>query len=300
MPKLKSIVGRAHSPGGVNFHHVYETSVFANGNFVMEVPEDQVPIMLKIVKDGGIRNERIGYEKSNRSGKHQFIATQLTLLEMLAKRYAEWKVTGRKEKESRIYYRTKTFANYWLRNDGGIQPNGYDENGRPAAEGSGQWAMHKERRSHFDKSGVYDVGIGAVVCDRVTTTANTGDISISFERFEAADGTWAKKLNSWTHVNLWPGSNSITDAEENKSMHWLPYTEEHARFFHEAMLAVCKIAQRFDEFFGDKPADLLESISKGAKLLAAPKPEPVSGSYGDLGVPGDNHFDPSKRGFQPK
>jgi hypothetical protein len=268
MPKLKSIVSRAYA-SDVHFTYEYPTSVFATGQFIIEVPEDQVHVMLKFREKNGF-NERIGYEKSPRSGKHQFSAATLSALEKLVNQYAEWMVTGVKTKETRLYYRTNSFAHYWIHNDGTIYPNGYDEKGIPRPEGSGVWAGQGGRNS-WDTKGTYEIGLGAIVCDRVTTQANTGDRTISFERAELAAETYGHRLNRFCHVGLWPGARSISDKDENTSMRWLPYTEERAKFFYDAMIAVCTLADRFDQFFGQNSADLLSSLEKGGRLLASPE-----------------------------
>lgn len=267
MPKMKPLAGRCHL-NGEDFYHSYECHVSASGDFYISIPDDQLALM-KVCLAPNVRIDR------SRNGVWQAWAATLAALQATVNEFAMAMLKADVTEEHRIYYRAEMNAQFWKLTDGAIQPNGYAlDTGYPMPDGSGQWAkmpMMTNERTNL----AYSVGLGARVLTRKTLTLRTGRTKIDFARYQSdRNDSYADKLNRFCHINIWPGARHGYEKDENHTIPWLPYTEENAKFFYDAMIAVCTMADRFQTFFGTGAADLLESMASRQTFLAAPRKDP--------------------------
>ena len=150
-------------------------------------------------------------------------------------------MTSEVKRETIIVYRSDDSVAYWKTDDGEIRPHG-------EMNGKGKWGgrLHATNPSNF-----YSVGLAAEVWVRVTVLRESGN-EVSYEVLNLWEQlqddhhhpkTWAGKLNSFVGLTI--------DRRDLSNMEWMPYTEEAAKFFHDALLAVCKLSDRIESFFGD-------------------------------------------------
>lgn len=116
----------------------------------------------------------------------------------------------------------------------------------------------------------------AVKVDRIMATGNTlrdafqdGDPEdLGMDYAEKYLGPWAQKLNGF--VGCKPLSMRAHNGV-NTFVTEMPYTEEAARFFFDALTAVCGLAHRLSPIFSDPLALEVRANSGASALLAPPK-----------------------------
>jgi hypothetical protein len=119
----------------------------------------------------------------------------------------------------------------------------------------------------MNKPSVYSIGIGAKVFDKIIYRSPAG----GKDRYEyhlvqddnVKESTYLHKLNSMIGTSSTVEDHIFTkhlDAEE------MPYTEEAAQFFYDAIIAITAIAMKLDVFFKDKE-NLQKAIDGRTKLL---------------------------------
>jgi hypothetical protein len=172
-------------------------------------------------------------------------------------------ISGKETTERVIAYTTRLDVCFW------------NENGAICADGSGArtggWWQPKFKDNQFHSGNlpqIFSVGVGAVVFDRITTSRNSGDKTVRYERVrqedhhaEPKDG--AERLNE-LHSSLDP---------EDCNCRFMPYTEAAADFFREAMVAMCRMAMSLDAFLSDdkKLADAI--TTRNFKLISYESPK---------------------------
>lgn len=158
-------------------------------------------------------------------------------------------------KETIIAYRTEARLSYWKTATGEIVPNGifdpdYNENG-------GEWngSLNGSTQHHH----TYSVGLAARCYVKVTAHRNSGD-QVSYER-TYGDGThfsrdtYLQKLGQFVGLDF--------DLAQCKQ---IPYTEEAAKFFYDAMMSLCKLSDRIEGFF-ESPETVQKAIESRAGFM---------------------------------
>lgn len=125
----------------------------------------------------------------------------------------------------------------------------------------------------------FQVGVVARGFKKITFTRASGT-TVIYDRAGPEAGTWLARLNGFAGLAI-----SSRDVRELNQMSQMPYTEDAAKFFFHTMLTMCQLADRIDNFFGDKQA-LQSAIDRNAGLLAGP-----TGDLPGLSLPGKPHVD---------
>jgi hypothetical protein len=139
----------------------------------------------------------------------------------------------------------------FVRVDGKIAPNG---------EGCDQYVWEEDpffkiNGGYSNYVPAYSLALAAEVVCRVTTTRRDGtDITeyVSVSDHDEINGVslgpWGRQLNKWCGFRQ-------DDAKE------LPYTEQAAQFFYNAMLSLVRLADNMHQFFKKPPEELMASMS---------------------------------------
>lgn len=142
---------------------------------------------------------------------------------------------------------------------GRYHPNGYIAQRAVGKVGGGndvgyQWIGELNATEHAK---LYSVGLGAKVFDKVTYRRASGE-KVEYKRahfdHEISDSP-GTLLNSFIGLDLVP--------EYSQQM---PYSDEAAQFFYDAMLAMCKLADQVGTFLGNKEK-LMRAIEHRVGLL---------------------------------
>jgi len=180
-------------------------------------------------------------------------AEGIEFLRIAAQDYVNCEVT----RETVILYTTRANIHYWKTADGKIVPNGgYDKN---YSENKGSWhGIHDYRWPSDDHT--YSVGLMARAYVKVTAHRKSGD-QIVWER--AGDNCHSEPDNYLDKLNSFIGGFAERELDHLQE---IPYTEEAAKFFYEAMLSICKLSDKIESFFGD-PANVLKAIESRASFM---------------------------------
>jgi hypothetical protein len=95
---------------------------------------------------------------------------------------------------------------------------------------------------------------------KVTAHRKSGD-QIGWER--AGENCHSEPDNYLDKLNSFIGGLSISDMGEYQE---IPYTEEAAKFFYEAILSICKLSDRIESFFGN-PGNVQKAIESRASFM---------------------------------
>ncbi|MDE5179165.1 hypothetical protein [Vibrio fluvialis] len=123
----------------------------------------------------------------------------------------------------------------------------------------------------------FAVIIQAQVMLKVTYYSRAGE-RVEYQRMsDLIDGTrtqdnpWGS--DAWTHLSIddefGPLLNGFNHTKLTNKNVEIPYTAEAAKFFYEAMLSMCALAHRFEQFFSDE-RNVMNAIANNAQLLAPP------------------------------
>lgn len=163
----------------------------------------------------------------------------IEFLKVLAADYIECEVV----REQVIVYKTTANLSYYKLADGTIVPNGGYDKDYPKG---GTWGGEGQEMINLHSGPSFTIGLVAAVYTKITSRRGSGD-QITWERTgENCHGipdNYLDKLNSFIRVG-------IRHYQLNQ-MSQIPYTEEAAKFFYEAMLSMCKLSDRIDTFFGN-------------------------------------------------
>lgn len=161
-----------------------------------------------------------------------------------------------------ILYSTDIVVSYWKCEDGSAHSNGSDA--QNAADSPGAWATAGTAHAGSAKSH-YRVGICAQVVDKVEHYRNGQLIKTTYDRCDTghfkpiAGMDWAHRLNGFVGLQ-------IDYNAAGRRYHEIPYSEDAARFFHDALISLCRLGDRISEFFGDE-GRLAKAISSQTPLL---------------------------------
>lgn len=176
-----------------------------------------------------------------------------------------------------ILYSTDIAVAYWKCEDGSAHSNG--GSARNATDSPGAWAITGNLHAGSVQSH-YRVGLCAKVVDKVEHYRNGQLIKTTYApcdtgHFDPIAGMeWAHRLNGFVGLSFNQGRSQQ-----------IPYSEEAARFFHDAMISLCRLGDRISEFFGDDDR-LALAISSRTPLLGNEALARITHGEGADHVPG--------------
>lgn len=257
MPQLKPIDIRAYDKkDGTDWKYKADCWVRGeDGVFVAHVHADIVPAALELARTPGRTQDPSVhvYESSTR-----WLASAPTLqgLKDFLTRAAQAWHSGTTETTRVIRFIFDARASFWLSEAGSIHSNGAGHEGH-----GGKWWVPKTTGAvelhATSRSPVFTLGLAARVFDKVVTTRTSGTTT----RFHRAKGEYGDAISL---LNGWVGLDE--DAWPTQMVREIPYTPEAALFFHNTLVSLCRVIERFDSFFADT-GNVLAAAETGQFLL---------------------------------
>lgn len=242
--------------GGESFSFKTEISVNREGWFTFTIPEElEATARANAKKHVGVS---VGKMRVNNYIMTRTKKEGIEFLRVAAQDYVNCEVT----RETVILYTTRANIHYWKTAKGEIVPNGtYDPDYH---KNKGGW--HGNHDLHWSSSDhTYSVGLMAQAYVKVTAHRKSGD-QIAWER--AGENCHNEPDSYLDKLNSFIGG---IPTEGRESFNEIPYTEEAAKFFYEAMLSICKLSDRIESFFGN-PENVKKAIeSRSSFMLGAGK-----------------------------
>lgn len=252
MPSLGTVQIMARSSDGVGEPFKVRSAVSVNqdGVFSFTIPDELITTALQMAK------QRLEFSVKLARVNHMIEGRDKAKVESFIKDIIRAYLTCEVTRETVICYRTDAKVAYWKKRDGTIVPSGGCD---PEHREFNGWHGSLNANNH---SSTYLVGVAARVYVKVTAHRSSGD-EINYERYKEVDhhnptANWAEKLNAFTGVGF--GDYEIERLKQ------IPYTEEAAKFFHDTMLAMCVLAERISNFFGDE-VKLQKHIEERSQFL---------------------------------
>lgn len=144
--------------------------------------------------------------------------------------------------------------------NGGIHANGYI---CEDANTNGDYGAHGGELHATNAAPLYSVGLGAKIYDRVTYSRESGKSVVyrspEFSGSHLNHDSPGKKLNAFAGLGIDPKRGGVQE---------MPYSDEAAMFFYDAMIAMCKLADQVNAFVGDKQS-LMLAIERRSGLFPA-------------------------------
>lgn len=243
-----------------------DINVDTSGKFYAKIPDELLEFAEKYEKDSEskTRTAHIG-------NNQKVFASTLADLEYFLSSVNRLKAKDEMKVEVVILYRINNHVAYYKYPDGTIEPTGEGE--KDYYKPTGAWHGIDGR----ELGNNYSVQLYAKVVVRITQ-ANSD--TVKWEKPLNIDSTpdaykghpevvkmgeYAQKLNSFNNLG-WPKSFCYDETQVNPA-HCIaiPYTEERAKFFHDMLLGMCKLADKFSVLQDEKV--LLELADSGKFLL---------------------------------
>lgn len=222
--------------------------VEGNGEFRVDLPEE-VGTALTAMVDAG---PAPGVSTDDALGLHVAMSKELDVLEWAIEQAIEQAVVTHKTTDRVIAYGPCTGLSAWQSPDGALHANGCiaaPDRGGWHPMGKGVNATHRVKH--------YSVGLYARVFDRTTLHSASGT-HVSLKSPDWGHGhrdypTYGAKLNGFAALGS-PGYPS--------EFQYLPYTEEAAKYFYEALLRLCALGTHVHALFA-APETLTRAIAEG-------------------------------------
>jgi hypothetical protein len=242
MPKLKTEVFNYKNKAGDIIEVISEASVTANGTFRLTIPD----YLVKTAENLKIHPMRVNNKRSNKI----FIqADTLKEVKNNMSHILKEHLSYTTEKSLVIRYEYTTSCHYYKDTEGNIHPNGVNIK-------EGNWHGPDPQINSSSRS--FLVGFKARIYAKFDYFGKNHWTEYKGHSTDLEDieilGRYGKLLSRFPRIYL-----------EGEASGEIPYTEEHAKIFYEAMINLCKIADKLEDLFGDKDS-FLEKLSK-IKLL---------------------------------
>lgn len=251
MAKLKVLRFELRGPAGDTMRFEVPVSVSSTGIFAAKLPAEIEAEAVGLIEASESRGERgqpvwgsgsgVYYER-NKDRSINLCSQSLAEIEHLIAKAGEDSIRAEKEVSFIIQYEALANVACYRRADGGIQQNGQ---GDPDYRGT--WVG--QYRAHVGGAH-YSVGLGARILKKTVFTSKS---STKTDRRPAGTGDpigpYGQKLCAFVGLDRLDqnprGCQSSTVRE-------IPYTELAAKFFYEALMELCRIANTIDLFFSDE------------------------------------------------
>ena len=255
MAKLKPLAFRYKSPAGEEMSFSSEVTVDQDGTFNVTVP-DEIAETLRAIERSARQPFTLTRPAKNLRVSAMSLGAARTAVEAAMRDHLACEVV----RERVILYGTDMRITYVVDEDR-IVPNGSFAAPGHYEQGRARWRGTLNANSTAD---FYSVGLVAYVREKITYIRPTST-KVTYERVPDGEGEAVRKLNGFigiTHRNIAPGG-------QIKEM---PYSDEAAAFFYDAMIAMCTLSHRIEGFFAD-PAKLAKAIEAKAPMLGIAPPE---------------------------
>lgn len=262
MPKLKSHTFKLSSKAGECIEFASEVSVNSEGVFAVTYPEEyDLDIQANLIKGCKATQPRKYCRVESKT-----LNDAIKSIENGIKSLLDTKETH----ELVIWYKFITQCHYAVDSETGtIYSNAalaINETGKKYGHnGAINWVDNGATKGFtaFDAPEPYTVSIQATVMRKTTYTSKSNERVEYFNSNEPLNysngetlpmGECGEKLRGFNHTNL-----SEHDTE-------IPYTEEAAKFFHDAMLSICSLSDKLTHFFADQN-NVMAAIENNAQML---------------------------------
>jgi hypothetical protein len=266
MPKLKDMVLRHQNKAGEIYEYKSPCFVDSSGLFTLQIPDDLYEITKSFtIFDKDVPNPQkfsvdLYVHHAGGKSQHRVSGHALENCTKYIRKLIEYKMDCDKVITRVIVYRVQTDYSIWESLTGTLHPNGsgQDNKGkwRGGSSGVGSVSIHEQP--------VFSIGLAAAVYDKTTYKPKTGtgqhrqEYSIvNAEDHLDPNKNYLERLNSFVGFNIRP------DSDQTKEM---DYTEEAAKFFYEALMSLCGMALKLDDFFKDEK-NIQKAIEGKVKLL---------------------------------
>jgi len=263
MPKIKDINIRHQNNAGEIYEYRSPCFVDTSGLFTLQIPDDlyeitkSFTIFDKDVPSPQKFNINLYVHRGAGKSQHRVSGNTLENCTKYIRELIKYKMDCEKEIKRVIVYRVQTDYNIWESLNSTLHPDGSEGN-------KGKWRGGNAVQYLHDKP-VFSIGLAAAVYDKTTykPKIGTGKHRQEYLIAHAEEPTrnYMEMLNAFVGINIRP------DSDQTKEME---YTEDAARFFYEAMISLCSLALKLDNFFKDEK-NLQQAIENKIKLLGDPK-----------------------------
>jgi hypothetical protein len=253
-----------------NYHYKAVVSVTSRGVFAVRIPDELIPACEELAKsEVGVTVEK---GKAGTAVHASDKTRAIGLIEKAIVVYAKAETTT----EIVIVYKHEAEGRYVVGPKGEIATDGYDADanfGRAKAGLSADrlkdgWGWSAHDHNHFGNRSVMKFGIGAQVYKKTTIKRKTGT-SIMYDLYWGEKGdhfdrdTYCQRLNSFG-ISFGLGGRGSNEYSKHKE---IPYTEEGARFFYEALVGLCSLNERVKNFFSDSKSLQKAIETRSQRLL---------------------------------
>lgn len=263
MPRLKDLTITARNPDNAALSYTVKLgcSVTTDGVFSIELQEDMIAAVKDLIEQ---EFKSFGAAVRTQKGGSVLIVSNLNHGASIIHQFCKTQISAEVITELRIFYRLRLAAPFFKDGDGRIHPNG-------AGVDSGAW--HGNTQKSWASDCTHDVGLGARVVLVREVRPPDGKLSVfSYDHPSPSDaahplGEWGLMLNRFTGQ---PFPHTYGGAKEN-SLASVPYTETNARFFAEALLGICHLADRLEAFMQPEGLEARLAGAAGIRFLPAPR-----------------------------
>lgn len=241
MAKLSDVTFGKTGKSGDKVHFVSSVTVDSTGTFKLSFPD---------YLEDAMQSLKINWAFN--AGKNRVFSETLEKgLNDIGAAIEEYLSYETKEEIVILYGYTNT-CHYVKSASGSIYPNGYHCRS-DYEEGKAKWNVkavnNRQKEDCWSHSDDYTVGIKALIRKKVTYIRGNSS-SCEYNAPEENElGKCGNLLNSFCKVTF---GKDVSDAKE------LPYNEETAKKFYDAMIALCTVAAKISEIFKDAQ-NILES-----------------------------------------
>jgi len=255
MPKFKTITLKRSNKAGEEYSEKFEIHVDPDGYFYT-APSEEV---LEAAQSLTMRHA--AYLKTpRRNARCRLVCPTYEGLEETLKEAIDEMLAVEVMTERVIVYERQADVSVWQDTDGSIHANGYLGNDR--GEKGGGWNDCGANIHAGNAPKYFSIGLTARVLDKITYRRPNSE-RVEFKRPEWGHShlsfpTWGAKLNGFV-VGL---------PDKPERLESMPYTEEAAKFFYDAMIGIASMGIRLHEFFADE-ARVQRAIEHGGMPLLA-------------------------------
>lgn len=250
MAKLRPIEFKQRNATNDQLEFRSEVSVSQDGTFSLTIPEGLTDSAAALVKLPCWRQQvTVNKAKVNWRIESKDLALAQNFIETTMKDYLAVDVT----RELVILYRQHNDIAYYQDDLGGLHPNGQ-------GVASGEW---KGNLNTTERAPFFSIGLAAWVASKVTHTRGSS-VKIVYERASPED-----RDNHPLLARLDRFVGLTREVGRHQDSQQMPYSDEAAAFFIDAMFAMCRMAQKMDQFFGE-PARLVKAIGQHQSQLEGP------------------------------
>jgi hypothetical protein len=262
MAKLPSIEFKHENQTGEVMRYKADVSITNDGTFSVTIPDELLATALVMVRKPG---RAVEVTKPPTAHLWRVSGKQLDTIKDFIRDTMKDYLTCEVTTERIIAYGYKLELAFSYADNGTFHENGYAAQRESGIKsGNNGEGYHWEGELHANSAApLFAVGLGARVFDKVTYTRPSGS-TVKYERVPSKySRTPLDRLNGFVGLSIKPEY-----AEQ------MPYSDEAAVFFYDAMIAMCRLAHQVKSFIGDKDR-LALAIASRASMLPAPAATPA-------------------------